>query len=437
MAFALGVSCLFMLGRYTPLYSLGFRFIPGIDLFRRPTDSSFIFTIAFAFVAGHCLADYTSDGLPRLRPLSALLAMAAAVAVIGSAIAFSGRTGHALDAVRETLIPLAVMSAAGVSLFAMRREASRAPAVAAITLAAVIELLWWNTAVRLNAEPWNLYAVLQAPSGPDAAAIALLDKAIAADHQRGDYPRVEVLGLGGPWQNLAMVRGWEAINGYNPLRIGVYDRLVSPGEQNWSVSLRQFPPSFDNYDSPLARALGLTYLILGCPLQDVPGLPAQPPSELLLSGPPVWIYRIPGALPRVSLVGELGTNPTRWDRGSSGAAEHDEPLGDAQSSSPGSTMSRPGAGVATIESSAPGQLDVVTTSTRAEFLLVHDLFYPGWVVDVDGIRRSIVRAGGLFRAVVVPAGTHHVRFRFAPFSLENLNNALHVVQTQSDLISQQ
>ena len=122
-------------------------------------------------------------------------------------------------------------------------------------------------------------------AGEEAAAIALLEKSIAADHRRGEYPRVEVLGLGGPWQNLAMVRGWEAINGYNPLRIGLYDRLVAPGEQNWDVSQRQFPPTFSNYDSPLAKALGLTYLVLGSPLQGLPGLSAQPASELLLSGP--------------------------------------------------------------------------------------------------------------------------------------------------------
>jgi len=76
--------------------------------------------------------------------------------------------------------------------------------------------------------------------------------------------------LGGPWQNLAMVRGWEATNGYNPLRIGIYDSLVSPGEENWDVRHRQFPPSFPNYNSPLAQALGLTYLVLGQPLDRLP-----------------------------------------------------------------------------------------------------------------------------------------------------------------------
>src|SRR5207245_1917702 len=132
----------------------------------------------------------------------------------------------------------------------------------------------------------------------DGSATAGLESAIAADDRRGDYPRVEVLGLGGPWQNLAMVRGWEAINGYNPLRIGLYDRLVSPGEENWGAFHRRFPPSFENYDSPLAQALGLTYLVMGQPLNELPGLAAPPAADLLLPGPPIWIYRLAGAMPR-------------------------------------------------------------------------------------------------------------------------------------------
>ena len=400
MVCALAISCLFMMGRYTPLYGLAFRFIPGIDLFRRPTDASFVFGIATAFLTGHCLSDYIRNGLPPLRPLNTLLAVSVSLATVASAIAFSAKTGHALDATREALVSLVVMLAAGLLLFVLRHEHARAPAAALVALAAVAELLWWNTASRLNAEPWSVYSVLEAPSGADAAAIAVLEKSIDADHHRGDHPRVEVLGLGGSWQNLAMVRGWEAINGYNPLRIGLYDRLVAPGEQNWDVSQRQFPPSFGNYDGPLAKALGLTYLILGSPLERLPGLSTLPTSELLLAGPPIWIYRIPGALPRASLAKTLGADATL-----------PAPIA-------------PSTGVAKIEALTPGRVDVATTSASAGFLVLHDLYYPGWRAEVDGRSVPILVANQLFRAVEIPAGAHHVIFRFAPFSLGNLQAAL-------------
>jgi hypothetical protein len=416
MACTLLITCLFMLGRYTPLYGLAFRFAPGIDLFCRPTDASFLFGIALAFLAGHCLNDYLREGIPGCRALPAVVAGSAAAVIVGSAIAFSARTGHATDAAREVIVAGAITALAVLMLLSARQERNRASAAALVTSLAVMELLWWNTASRLNAQPRGNYAVLEAPTGAEASAIALLEDAIAADHRRGDRPRVEVLGLGGPWQNLAMVRGWDATNGYNPLRLGVYDRLVSPGEENWSPSHRRFPHSFDNYDCAIARALGLTYLVVGQPLDKLPGLSTPPTAVTLLSGPPVWIYRLPGPKPRAVLY--------RWLEGVAGATTSHQPSGEPSSvdvdlpAADGSITPPPAEaqGVVQIEQLRPSSVQLHTASTMDNLLVLHDLYYPGWVVEIDGTAAPILRAGLLFRAVVVPAGSHRVTFRFEPFS---------------------
>ena len=196
------------------------------------------------FWSGTRLPITFAKACPRLRPISTVMTVAIAVAIVASAIAFSARTGHALDATRQLLVAGAIMLIAALILLNMRIQRSRLTAAALVALLGIIELLWWNTASRLNAQSRSNYAVLEAPEGPEANAIAVLEEAIAADHRRGERPRIEVLGLGGSWQNLAMVRGWEAINGYNPLRIGTYDNLVSPGEENWNISHRRFPSSF-------------------------------------------------------------------------------------------------------------------------------------------------------------------------------------------------
>jgi uncharacterized membrane protein YfhO len=59
--------------------------------------------------------------------------------------------------------------------------------------------------------------------------------------------------------------------------------------------------------------------------------------------------------------------------------------------------------------------------------VLHDLDYPGWVADIDGKSTPIIRADILFRAADVPAGKHHVTFRFAPFSIGNLRAALNAL----------
>src|SRR5207247_41082 len=129
-----------------------------------------------------------------------------------------------------------------------RTARARAIAAAVVTLVAVAELLWWNAAFRLNAERRGVYAALEQPTADDAQVLDLIERLVRERQAAGERPRIEMIGMGGPWQNLAMVRGFEATNGYNPLRIGFYDRLVSPGEGNWLSELREFPASFDGYD---------------------------------------------------------------------------------------------------------------------------------------------------------------------------------------------
>jgi hypothetical protein len=428
MTATLVIACLLMLGRYTPVYALAFRWVPAMDFFRRPTDAGFVFGIALAILSGHCLADYVREGPPRFRLRRFLVPAAALPAVIGSAVLFSTGTGHTATAASEAAISAAVMLVAVIILLGPRRRQTRAVAACLVTLIALAELVWWNTASKLNAEKRTLYAVLEAPAGADAAAIALLENALGQDHRHGNYPRVEVVGLGGPWQNLAVVRGWEATNGYNPLRIGLYDRLVAPGEESWKPEQRRFPPSFESYDSPLARALGLSYLVLGQPLERMPGMSKLPAADVLLAGPPIWIYRLRGAMPRARLLDQFemaaADNPQPDGRRFTGPSA-DPVLMDPEALSRrlASLSKSESPDAVKVASLRLGRVEVAVASARGGLLTLHDIYYPGWVAEIDGKPASILRADVLFRGVEVPPGVHHVTFRFAPFSLANLRAA--------------
>jgi uncharacterized membrane protein YfhO len=60
---------------------------------------------------------------------------------------------------------------------------------------------------------------------------------------------------------------------------------------------------------------------------------------------------------------------------------------------------------------------VVTVEARQPgYLVLADLFYPGWQAEVDGGKAPIERANYLFRAVRLAPGRHTVRFDYRPAS---------------------
>jgi Bacterial membrane protein YfhO len=325
-----------------------------------------------------------------------------------------------LKAVAIALVAIALLAFA-------RTPRARLIAASVVALIAVGDLLWWNVAFRLNAEPHSGSAVLESPKPADAKVLDLIERLVHERQAMGERPRVEIIGMGGPWQNLAVVRGLEATNGYNPLRIGFYDRLVSPGEGNWLLELRDFPASFDNYDCALARALGLEFVVLNRPIEQVPHLARRPVADVLQAGPDVWIYRLRTPAPRlkfsrrvqiadadgITANGQLLVSPSP-----------DRVLIDDDTLPSHTYPAEASAGRARIISWRADRVEIETDSNLGGMLALHDTYYPGWIAEIDGTRAPILRADVLFRGVEVPAGSHRVVFRFVPFGLDNLRAAL-------------
>ncbi|HWB46926.1 MAG TPA: YfhO family protein [Hyphomicrobiaceae bacterium] len=413
---------LFMLGRYTPIYPLAFEIVPGVSLFRRPVDGAFIFCAALAMLAGGLLAAYVREGVARVSWQRLAAAGAGAVVIVAWAVLFSARTEHAWMSLAQVLKAVPIVALTVTVLVYARSAQARAIAAACVTLLATGELLWWNTASALNAEDTAGYSVLQHPGGSDAQALAILEAEISRRLALGDRPRVEVVGLGGPWQNLAVARGFEATNGYNPLRIGSYDRLVSPGETTYALDQRLFPMTFEGYDCALARELGLEYVVLGRPIEEVRHLARRPVSDVLLAGPDVWIYRLRDAAPRVAFMTNafLANNDVFTAKGQYCAKPA---LNGAASRRYALASARHGGAAAQIVSWERNRVEIDVMAAQGGILVLHDLYYPGWVVDVDGKRAAMLRADSLFRGVEVGEGHHRVVFRYEPFSLANLRDA--------------
>ncbi len=71
-------------------------------------------------------------------------------------------------------------------------------------------------------------------------------------------------------------------------------------------------------------------------------------------------------------------------------------------------------GRATIVEYRPSRVRLETSTPARQFLVLCDVYYPGWQAYVDGGPADIMITDGIFRGVSVPAGDHTVEFRFEP-----------------------
>src|SRR3954451_11027960 len=120
----LGVAVLlYALGRYTPVFALIFDHLPGIALYRRPADATFLINFALAVSAGYLVHRYLREGAPSLasfrRPRGAALAGFAIVLLVAAvlgALGFALRTHHLPAALKDVALGVAIATLAATVL---------------------------------------------------------------------------------------------------------------------------------------------------------------------------------------------------------------------------------------------------------------------------------------------------------------------------------
>jgi hypothetical protein len=246
------------------------------------------------------------------------------------------------------------------------------------------------------------------------------------------------LGSGAPLARMAAI---ESVRGFDPLDYLRYkEYLQFIADTDAPIRPFEHPLAFpimgdlEIHNKPLLDLLGVRYLLRP---EDVPGNAAETgadwspvardesPVAFDCCGraggrqplPPYTVYENATVFPRAFVVHRARPMPPRDEAlaALSAADLRKEVLleGDgatAESSAPTETRS------ARITDYRPNRVTVDVGDGPAGWLVLADVWYPGWRCTIDGAEVPVRRADFLFRAVALPAGRHDVMFTFAPES---------------------
>lgn len=126
-------------------------------------------------------------------------------------------------------------------------------------------------------------------------------------------------------------------------------------------------------------------------------------------------FRVRGVEPSPSVDAALGRLGDGFDFRRAALVETAEVL-TAQRALGGAAIDGDDAGTAEIQAETPGSVTIATTGTTPGLLVLADLAYPGWRAEIDGAPAPVLTVDGVFRGVVVPAGSHVVTYRYRPTS---------------------
>jgi hypothetical protein len=420
---ATAVLLVYALGAFTPLFRAMYESVPGVHLFRRPADATFMLGGLLAILGGYLVHRSVSGTAPCAAPRLRLIEAALVTGVFALAVAVAVRAAHFAQALQPIIMAVGWTVLALVCLQLLARLARRNTALCISAAAALMtaDLAVNNGPNESTALPVANYDVLKRNGRNET--IRLLKTLLRQPAGSPRRDRVELVGLGFEWPNAPLVHGFDQMLGYNPLRLEVITDAVGAGDTSARPEQRQFTPLFPSYRSVLADLLGLRFIATGVPIQQIDKMLGPNELRLIARTKDAYIYENARAMPRTLFVRrwQWADFDTLMRTGEWPAFDpHETVLIDQQTDAielPRADQAQPGrparVRMMRYENTV---VEIEVVSDGEGFVILNDVWHPWWRATVDGQEVQILRANVLFRAVAVPAGRHDVRFEFKPLT---------------------
>jgi hypothetical protein len=410
---ALVVVLLYALGRYTPAFRLMYELVPGIGLFRRPADATFVLGLLLAIVAGYLVHCWLTRSISPVALWQRAAEIVLVAALIAGAAYLAWRVGTFDDAIVQILIGSGFAAGAIGALLAARRTRHPLAAAALLTAFMVVDLGWNNRPNESTGLPPSIYDALRVDTANETISLIKQRLAETADADRRE--RVELTGIGYHWPNLGLVHGFDHLFGHNPLRLKDFALATGVGDTVAVPDQRGFAALFPSYRSALAALFGLRLIATGVPVEAIDTSLRPGDLNLLRRTPDAYLYENPRALPRAMLV--PGWQLADFEELLRSGWPHIDPRHTVLLGRP-SRLAPPkadaGGGTVRIVRYANTEVIVDVDAPAGGLLLLNDVWHPWWRAEVDGAPAEILKANVLFRAVQLSPGRHRVRFSFHP-----------------------
>ena len=413
---ALALMVLYSLGKYTPVFRVMYELLPGVSLFRRPADGSFLFGALFALTAGYLVHRWLTGTVPVAARWQRWMEIAFAVVLTVTALMLAIWVGKLQSAIAPIVIGLLLLAGAIGALLLARRLDGRAPLAAAAVLAAfsTVDLAWTNAPNESTGLPPAFYEALQPDTKNETVALLKARLAAAAAPDRRD--RVELIGIAYHWPNVALVHNFEHLFGHNPLRLSDFFHATAAPDTVAIPEQRQFTSLFPSFRCTLEDLFGVRFIAIGVPIEKVDSSLKPGDLNLIARTKDAYIYENPRALPRVMLAGDWRIADFEEMIRVGGWPDVDPRRTVLLEHKPAGLSPNATGGTARILHYRNTDIEIEADAPSGGVLTLNDIWHPWWRVSVDGQPAEILKANVLFRAVAVAPGKHVVRFTFHPFA---------------------
>ena len=407
------VVCLLLsFGKYTPLYAIAYRLLPGFGLFREPGHFLFFYSFALAAITGLSLDTLVQKGFgKRMRVIVSLVS---GLAVLG------GIAGIA----KSSLIVGFISNVSAGFPERLQRKLSALPVSTLQAISTMVSQNLFIVGLLLGAT----LLILRTKILDDRAKRILLGVLMFVDVFL--FSRHNLLTAPYP-----LVTSWEEEGAATASLLGgaqwSRDRLlVDPklypaprtkqfGLNNeWEESLWQYTILRPSLGMPHLAAIDGYASMVYRPYQEYFSLPATDPTGIAL--PPLGNPSLDSVGMRYILTNAASTTMRdnakfRFIGGNERLAlyENTRALPRTFFFSDDKTVTR---GL-TVLTNTPNAFLVATEASAPATLVWSSVGYPGWRAYVDGREERIIPYKGVLQSVGISQGSHTVSFRFLPKSL--------------------